>query len=96
MNARFGYDQGVFGGLITNEDFLDIVDHPSEGFLGFIGMCRTTMPPALNIHAGLDANRLPVSKCRATTSGAFRDVSSTSPSVTGWAEGRLCGLPWHP
>lgn len=35
--VRFGYDQGVFGGLITNKDFLDIVDHPSEGLLGFIG-----------------------------------------------------------
>jgi len=34
---RFGYDQGVFGGLITNPDFLEVVDHPSEAFLGFIG-----------------------------------------------------------
>ncbi|KAJ3532419.1 hypothetical protein NM208_g8442 [Fusarium decemcellulare] len=32
----FGYDQGVFGGLISNPDFLDIVDHPSEGLLGII------------------------------------------------------------
>ncbi|KAH7177042.1 putative Myo-inositol transporter 1 [Dactylonectria macrodidyma] len=32
----FGYDQGVFGGLISNPDFLDIVNHPSEGLLGFI------------------------------------------------------------
>ncbi|KAH0287583.1 general substrate transporter [Aureobasidium namibiae CBS 147.97] len=32
----FGYDQGVFGGLITNPDFLEVVDHPSEAFLGFI------------------------------------------------------------
>ncbi|KAI5196697.1 putative Myo-inositol transporter 1 [Aureobasidium subglaciale] len=33
---RFGYDQGVFGGMISNPDFLDVVDHPSEAFLGFI------------------------------------------------------------
>ncbi|KAL2027618.1 hypothetical protein VTO58DRAFT_110306 [Aureobasidium pullulans] len=32
----FGYDQGVFGGLISNPDFLDVVKHPSEAFLGFI------------------------------------------------------------
>ncbi|KAJ9143785.1 General substrate transporter [Pleurostoma richardsiae] len=32
----FGYDQGVFGGLITNPDFLDVVKHPSTAFLGFI------------------------------------------------------------
>ncbi|KAI5241320.1 hypothetical protein E4T43_05601 [Aureobasidium subglaciale] len=32
----FGYDQGVFGGLISNPDFLDVVEHPSEAFLGFI------------------------------------------------------------
>ncbi|KAJ4029065.1 hypothetical protein NW756_006185 [Fusarium oxysporum] len=32
----FGYDQGVFGGLISNPDFLDIVDHPGDGLLGFI------------------------------------------------------------
>ncbi|KAH6867523.1 putative Myo-inositol transporter 1 [Thelonectria olida] len=32
----FGYDQGVFGGLISNPDFLDIVDHPSDGLLGII------------------------------------------------------------
>ncbi|KAJ4243823.1 hypothetical protein NW762_014700 [Fusarium torreyae] len=32
----FGYDQGVFGGLISNPDFLDIVNHPGEGLLGFI------------------------------------------------------------
>lgn len=38
---RFGYDQGVFGGLITNSDFLDIVNHPSEGLLGFIGTSHT-------------------------------------------------------
>ncbi|KAI4851035.1 putative Myo-inositol transporter 1 [Aureobasidium sp. EXF-8845] len=32
----FGYDQGVFGGLITNPDFLEVVNHPSEALLGFI------------------------------------------------------------
>ena len=36
-HMRFGYDQGVFGGLITNPDFLDVVNHPSEALLGFIG-----------------------------------------------------------
>lgn len=35
--SRFGYDQGVFGGLISNPDFLEVVKHPSEAFLGFIG-----------------------------------------------------------
>ncbi|THX23338.1 putative Myo-inositol transporter 1 [Aureobasidium pullulans] len=34
----FGYDQGVFGGLISNPDFLEVVKHPSEAFLGFIGV----------------------------------------------------------
>ncbi|THY10042.1 putative Myo-inositol transporter 1, partial [Aureobasidium pullulans] len=34
--SRFGYDQGVFGGLISNPDFLEVVKHPSEAFLGFI------------------------------------------------------------
>ncbi|KAE8143815.1 MFS sugar transporter [Aspergillus pseudotamarii] len=32
----FGYDQGVFGGLISNPDFLNTVNHPSDGLLGFI------------------------------------------------------------
>jgi MFS family permease len=32
----FGYDQGVFGGLITNKDFLDIFGHPRPGFMGII------------------------------------------------------------
>ncbi|PQE10857.1 sugar transporter protein [Rutstroemia sp. NJR-2017a BBW] len=32
----FGYDQGVFGGLITNKDFLDTFGHPGTGFLGII------------------------------------------------------------
>ncbi|PMD37501.1 general substrate transporter, partial [Hyaloscypha variabilis F] len=32
----FGYDQGVFGGLITNPDFLDTFGHPGTGFLGII------------------------------------------------------------
>ncbi|KAI5240365.1 hypothetical protein E4T42_08411 [Aureobasidium subglaciale] len=36
---RFGYDQGVFGGLISNPDFLAVVEPPSEAFLGFI-VCR--------------------------------------------------------
>ncbi|KAI0192281.1 putative Myo-inositol transporter 1 [Xylaria flabelliformis] len=33
---NFGYDQGVFGGLISNPSFLDVVGHPSSAFLGFI------------------------------------------------------------
>ncbi|KAL5333791.1 MFS sugar transporter [Aspergillus crustosus] len=32
----FGYDQGVFGGIVTNEHFLDTFHHPSAGFLGII------------------------------------------------------------
>ncbi|RJE19403.1 Sugar and other transporter [Aspergillus sclerotialis] len=32
----FGYDQGVFSGIVGNEDFLRIVNHPSPGILGII------------------------------------------------------------
>jgi MFS family permease len=32
----FGYDQGVFGGLITNNNFLDTFGHPAPGLLGII------------------------------------------------------------
>lgn len=32
----FGYDQGVFSGIIGNEHFLDIVGHPNEVILGLI------------------------------------------------------------
>ncbi|KIW18922.1 hypothetical protein PV08_03211 [Exophiala spinifera] len=32
----FGYDQGVFGGLITNPDFLNIFGHPAPGLMGII------------------------------------------------------------
>lgn len=32
----FGYDQGVFGGLITNSNFLDTIGHPAPGLLGII------------------------------------------------------------
>lgn len=31
-----GYDQGVFGGLITNSNFLDTIGHPAPGLLGII------------------------------------------------------------
>jgi len=31
-----GYDQGVFSGIVGNDDFLDVVDHPSAGILGII------------------------------------------------------------
>lgn len=31
-----GYDQGVFSGIVGNEDFLHVVDHPSPAVLGII------------------------------------------------------------
>ncbi|KAJ5861332.1 uncharacterized protein N7529_008642 [Penicillium soppii] len=32
----FGYDQGVFSGIVGNDDFLEIVRYPSPGILGII------------------------------------------------------------
>ncbi|KAJ5390444.1 uncharacterized protein N7496_001512 [Penicillium cataractarum] len=32
----FGYDQGVFSGIVGNDDFLEVVHHPSAGILGII------------------------------------------------------------
>ncbi|CAN9232271.1 unnamed protein product [Alternaria sp. RS040] len=32
----FGYDQGVFSGIVGNEDFLNTFDHPSPGLEGII------------------------------------------------------------
>ncbi|KAK8237962.1 general substrate transporter [Phyllosticta capitalensis] len=32
----FGYDQGVFSGIVGNEDFLDIVGHPDDTILGIV------------------------------------------------------------
>ncbi|KAK3077165.1 hypothetical protein LTS18_011042, partial [Coniosporium uncinatum] len=32
----FGYDQGVFSGIVGNPHFLDTVSHPGEGLLGII------------------------------------------------------------
>ncbi|OAK96880.1 putative Myo-inositol transporter 1 [Phaeosphaeriaceae sp. SRC1lsM3a] len=32
----FGYDQGVFSGIVGNQDFLDTFDHPSPGLEGII------------------------------------------------------------
>ncbi|KAF2089549.1 general substrate transporter [Saccharata proteae CBS 121410] len=32
----FGYDQGVFSGIVGNEDFLEIVNHPNDTILGII------------------------------------------------------------
>lgn len=32
----FGYDQGVFSGIVGNEHFLDVVDHPNDSLLGII------------------------------------------------------------
>ncbi|KAA8646389.1 hypothetical protein EYZ11_005230 [Aspergillus tanneri] len=34
--ALFGYNQGVFSGIVGNEDFLNIVHHPTTVFIGFI------------------------------------------------------------
>ena len=32
----FGYDQGVFSGIVGNEDFLNTFNHPSPGLEGII------------------------------------------------------------
>lgn len=32
----FGYEQGVFGGIIVGEDFLEYFNHPSPGMQGFV------------------------------------------------------------
>ncbi|KAL1991055.1 hypothetical protein VTN49DRAFT_5559 [Thermomyces lanuginosus] len=32
----FGYDQGVFSGIVGNDDFLEVVNHPSDSLLGII------------------------------------------------------------
>ena len=32
----FGYDQGVFGGIVGNEDFLNQFGHPDSAFEGII------------------------------------------------------------
>jgi MFS family permease len=32
----FGYDQGVFGGIVGNADFLETFGHPSSGLEGII------------------------------------------------------------
>jgi MFS family permease len=32
----FGYDQGVFGGIVGNQNFLETFDHPSPGLEGII------------------------------------------------------------
>ncbi|KAJ5891025.1 uncharacterized protein N7473_007253 [Penicillium subrubescens] len=31
-----GYDQGVFSGIVGNDDFLEVIHHPSAGILGII------------------------------------------------------------
>lgn len=36
----FGYDQGVFSGIVGNENFLDVVGHPDPGVLGIIVYVR--------------------------------------------------------
>ncbi|KAF7540126.1 hypothetical protein G7054_g1594 [Neopestalotiopsis clavispora] len=35
----FGYDQGVFGGILQNEDWLDLFNHPSDIETGIIVSC---------------------------------------------------------
>ncbi|KAL1999838.1 hypothetical protein VTN02DRAFT_3897 [Thermoascus thermophilus] len=32
----FGYDQGLYSGIIVNEDFLDLVHHPNDSLMGII------------------------------------------------------------
>ncbi|EAW24067.1 putative MFS sugar transporter [Aspergillus fischeri NRRL 181] len=32
----FGYDQGVFSGIVENEDFLDTMHHPGDSLMGII------------------------------------------------------------
>lgn len=32
----FGYEQGVFGGIIVGEDFIEYFNHPSPGMQGFV------------------------------------------------------------
>ncbi|KAK5943883.1 hypothetical protein PMZ80_003164 [Knufia obscura] len=32
----FGYDQGVFSGIIGNEHFLDVMNHPNDSLMGII------------------------------------------------------------
>ncbi|KAH9827786.1 transporter-domain-containing protein [Teratosphaeria destructans] len=34
--ALFGYEQGVFGGIIVGDDFLEYFDHPSPAAQGFV------------------------------------------------------------
>jgi hypothetical protein len=35
----FGYDQGVFGGILQNRDWLDQFEHPSDSLTGIIVSC---------------------------------------------------------
>ncbi|OQU98931.1 hypothetical protein CLAIMM_04640 [Cladophialophora immunda] len=51
----FGYDQGVFGSLVTNPDFLDVIGNPSSGYLGIIVSCYNIgcfLGCALNFYIG--------------------------------------------
>lgn len=32
----FGYDQGVFSGIITNKSFLEVMGHPNDSLTGII------------------------------------------------------------
>jgi MFS family permease len=34
--TRVGYDQGVFSGIVENEDFLDTMHHPGDSLMGII------------------------------------------------------------
>lgn len=35
----FGYEQGVFGGILENQDWLDQFNHPSDTETGIIVSC---------------------------------------------------------
>jgi hypothetical protein len=35
----FGYDQGVFGGILENNDWLEQFNHPSDSQTGIIVSC---------------------------------------------------------
>ncbi|TIA12466.1 putative Myo-inositol transporter 1 [Aureobasidium pullulans] len=61
--SRFGYDQGVFGGLISNPDFLEVVKHPSEAFLGFIDSIEAYRKARLTTPCtgvGIDTSTIPM------------------------------------
>jgi hypothetical protein len=54
----FGYDQGVFGGILQNEDWLNQFDHPSDSKTGIIVSCYN-----LGCLTGCISESWPVSAC---------------------------------